>query len=48
MFGLSDGDGAIQALHNIFHTAYPDGRETCTIFVNTQVTQGRGVVKEGE
>lgn len=35
-FGLSSSDGSIEALHNLYHTVYPDGTETMSLFVNTQ------------
>ena len=33
-FGLEPDAVAITALHNAWHTAYPDGRDTLTLFVN--------------
>lgn len=35
-FGLSSTAGAIEAMHNIYYTAYPDGTETLSVFVNQQ------------
>ena len=35
-FGLAAADGSLTALHNVYYTLYPDGRETMTLFVNIQ------------
>lgn len=47
-FGLSTSDGSITALHNLYHTAYPDGTETMSIFVNTQTGSSLSQVFEFE
>jgi len=35
-FGLAAADNSLTALHNVYYTLYPDGRETMTLFVNIQ------------
>ena len=35
-FGLAAADNSLTALHNVYYTLYPDGRETMTHFVNEQ------------
>lgn len=47
-FGLSSSEGAITALHNIYHTVYPDGTHTMSLFVNNQGSSSVSQVYEFE
>jgi hypothetical protein len=51
-FGYSASDGEITAMHNMYHTIYPDdinnGKETLTLFVNSQVGYSNSRIFEFE